>query len=144
MPFVEKAVKSATDRLPKVINPAAHAIIDYGMAASFFGMAAAHWKANKKAATSNIICGAAELATALLTDYPGGVFKRISFPTHGRIDIGMATLIASLPGMMGFKDEPEARFFSMQAISMAAVTGLTDFTGSGRSGQLRRIEGRAA
>jgi hypothetical protein len=72
------------------------------------------------------------------------VVRRICFPTHGRIDIGMATLVASLPGMMGFKDDAESRFFDMQAVALAAVTGLTDFTGSGRSGQLRRLEDRAA
>src|SRR5579885_1690021 len=57
MPVLDQAAKWATNRLPKVINPTAHAIIDYGMAASFFGMAAFFWNRNKRAAISCLVCG---------------------------------------------------------------------------------------
>jgi hypothetical protein len=39
MPILDKAVRWGTNRMPKVINPTAHAVIDYAIAASFLGMA---------------------------------------------------------------------------------------------------------
>lgn len=143
MPMMEQATRWATNRMPKAINPTAHAVIDYAMAASFFGMAAFFWKRNKRAAISSLIMGAANVTTSLLTDYPGGVVNAISFQTHGRMDFGLAGVIASLPDTMRFSDEPESRFFRFQGMAMAAVTGLTDFTGTGERNQLERLEGAA-
>ena len=102
MPILANATKAVTDRMPKVISPGVHAIIDYATAGTFFAMGALFWSRNKRAAVS------------------------------------------SLPGLMQFTDEAEARFFGMQAIAMAGVTGLTDFEGSGRTRQLKRLQKKAA
>src|SRR5438309_11971805 len=107
MPLLDQAAKWSTNKMPKVINPKAHAIIDYAMAASFFGMAAFFWRRNKRAAVSSLVCGVAETVTALCTDYPGGVVKEISYETHGAIDFGLSSMVASLPDMLRFADEPE-------------------------------------
>lgn len=144
MPFLDQAAKWATNRVPKVINPTVHAIIDYGVTASFFAMAGLFWKRNKRAAVSCLVCGAAETITAVLTDYPGGLVDEISFETHGSIDFGMAGLVSSLPDMMRFAGEPESRFFRLQGVSLAVVTGLTDFTGTGEPKQLEALDERAA
>ncbi len=144
MPILEQAAKWTTNKLPKVINPTAHAIIDYAMAASFFGMAAFFWRRNKRAAISSLVCGAAETITSLCTNYPGGVVDEISFETHGAIDFGLAGMVSSLPDMLRFSDEPESRFFRMQGIALATVTGLTDFTGTGEGNQLEKLDERAA
>ncbi len=144
MPLLQQAAKWSTNKLPKVINPKAHAVIDYAMAASFFGMAAFFWRRNKRAAVSALVCGAAETITSLCTDYPGGIVDEISFETHGAIDFGLSGMISSLPNMLRFSDEPESRFFMIQGIAMAAVTGLTDFTGSGKGGQLEELDERAS
>jgi hypothetical protein len=140
MPLLHKAVKLFTDRMPKVISPAMHAVIDYGTAATFFTFAGVYFSRNKKAALSCAICGGSELLTSMLTDYPGGVKKVISFRTHGAMDLGLATLVATMPSMMKFEDEKEARFFTMQSALITAATGLTDFKGTGESGQLKEIE----
>jgi hypothetical protein len=58
MPLLDQAARFATNKMPKVISPKTHAIIDYAMAASFFGMAAFFWRRNKRAALSALICGA--------------------------------------------------------------------------------------
>lgn len=144
MPILDKAAKLVTNRMPKVISPRTHAIIDYAMAASFFGMAAFFWRRNKPAAVSALLCGAAETITSLCTDYPGGVVREISFKTHGTIDFALSGLAASLPGMLRFNDEPEARFFRAQGIAIGAVAGLTDFTGSGESNQLEDMDKQLA
>ena len=144
MPLLDQAAKWVTNKMPKVINPKAHAIIDYATAAMFFGMAGLFWKRNKRAAISCLICGAAETIVPLLTNYPGGVIDELSFETHGAIDFGIAPMVASLPDMMRFADEPEARFFRVKGLALAAVTGLTDFTGTGEPNQRERVDERAA
>jgi hypothetical protein len=144
MPILHHAARWTTNRLPKVIKPGAHAIIDYATAASFFAMAALFWNRNKRAALSSIVCGAAETITAMLTDYPGGVTKAISFEAHGSLDFGMSGLVASLPDIMRFSDDPESRFFRIQGTALAVVTGLTDFTGTGERKQMEKLDQRAA
>jgi hypothetical protein len=144
MPILEQAAKWTANKMPKVIGPKAHAIIDYAVAASFFGMAAFFWRRNKRAAVSSLVCGTAEAITALCTEYPGGVVREINFATHGAIDFGLSGMVASMPGMMRFSGEPEARFFTMQGLALAAVAGFTDFTGSGKGGQLKDLDERAA
>lgn len=144
MPLLANITKSLTDRMPKVISPGAHAVIDYATAASFIGMGIFLLRRNKPAAISSLICGGTEALVAALTDHPGGVARRISFPTHGRIDAGFAGMVAAMPEMMKFSKDKSSRFFQMQAVTLAAVTGLTDFTGSGRPGQIKRREKRAA
>jgi len=144
MPLLHQAARFATNKMPKVINPTAHAIIDYAMAVSFFGMAAFFWRRNKRAAVSALVCGVGETVTALCTDYPGGVVDEISFETHGAIDFGLSGMVASLPGMLRFSDEPESRFFRIQGVALAMVTGLTDFTGSRKGGQLEELDRRSA
>ena len=123
MPILDQAAKWTTNRLPKVINPTAHAIIDYATAASFFGMAALFWGRNKRAAISCLVCGAAETITAALTDYPGGLTDEISFETHGAIDFGLAGMVASLPDMLRFAGSRwgSGRLFRALPIASALV-----------------------
>jgi hypothetical protein len=137
MPLLETGVKALSSCMPKIISPRTHAIIDYATAGSFFLMGALLWRNHKRAAISSFACGAAETATAMLTDYPGGVADVISFPTHGKIDAGMAGLVGTMPALLAFSGEKEAIFFRSQAVAIAAVTGMTEFEAS-RSGQRRR------
>jgi len=62
-----------------------------------------------------------------LTDCPGGVWKKISFETHGKVDPGVSALVASLPNLLGFSDEREAKLFRGMGIGLAAVRSLTNF-----------------
>jgi hypothetical protein len=120
--------------MPKVISPRAHAVLDYATAATF--LAGGVWmlarRRNKRAGISALACGVAETVTSLLTDYPGGVSDVISFPTHGKIDMGLAAMAATLPEFMDFADEREMGFFRAQAVLITANAGLTDF-GRGRN-----------
>jgi hypothetical protein len=144
MPLLDQGAKFVTNRLPKVINPTTHAVIDYALAASFLAMGAFFWRRNKRAAISSLICGAAEVVTSLCTDYPGGVVREISFETHGAIDFGLSGMVASMPDMLRFDDAREKTFFRLQGLAMATVSGLTDFTGTGKGRQLETLDERAA
>ena len=131
-----------TTRLPKVISPKQHAIIDYAaVAGGFFALTPILWKREKRAAIAALACGAVEVTTNLLTDYPGGVATVISFPTHIKIDGGFAGVVASLPSLMGFSDHWSATFFRAQGLAIAAVGGLTQVE---EEGQGRRRRRRAA
>jgi hypothetical protein len=144
MPLLDKAAKGLTDRLPTVISPKAHAAIDYATAATFLTMGGLLWRKNQRAALASLICGGTELLVSLLTDYPGGVSRTISFPLHGRIDAGVAAMVGTMPAFLGFEKSAQARFFGMQAIGIAAVAGLTDFTGTRERKQLKKLEKRLA
>ncbi len=127
MPLLHQGAKFAVRRMPKVISPTTHAVLDYLVAGSFLLKAATAWKRNRRAAAASLICGGATLANALVTDYPGGVVPRISFRTHGRNDSMIAGFTAAAPKLMGFADGRDARFFSVEALTETVVTGLTDF-----------------
>ncbi len=144
MSLVQTGMNMASKRLPKVIGPKLHAFIDYGMAASFLAMGAFFWSRNKRAAISSFICGGATVVNSVLTDYPGGVWKVMSFENHGRIDAGLVGATGTMPKLMGFDDEAEARFFQVQAIAEAAVTAMTDFDAMDRTDYYRHGRERAA
>lgn len=144
MPLLDRSAGWVAQRLPKTISPKAHAKMDYALAASCFGMAAFFWRRNQRAAVSCLFCGVAGTLAALLTDYPGGVTKSVSLETHRTIDFGLAALAASVPGMMRFADEPEARFFRLSSLALATIAGLTDFKGSKARKHVERIAERAA
>jgi hypothetical protein len=61
MAIFDTGVRMLSNRMPKMISPKAHAIIDYVTAGSFFAMGAYLWKRNRRAAVASLICGAAEV-----------------------------------------------------------------------------------
>jgi hypothetical protein len=127
MALVNKAVEAIGSRLPKIISPKVHAIIDYATIGSFVLMGALFWKNNKRAAIAAWSCGAVEATTVLLTDFPGGVADVISFETHGKLDASLAGTVATLPNLLGFSGEPEAKHFRIQGGMIAGVTAMTRF-----------------
>ncbi len=127
MPLLQKGIAIAAGRMPKVIKPKAHAVIDHLVAGSFFIAAALVWRRNKRAAIGSLICGGITAANNALTDYPGGTWKVMSFQTHGKLDAGVAALTATMPRLMGFGEDAESKFFMMQSMLGTAITAATDF-----------------
>jgi len=127
MPLLHQGAKFAARRMPKVINPTTHAVLDYVVAGSFLLKAARLWKRHRRAAAASLLCGGAALTNALVTDYPGGVFRKLSYRTHGRNDSAIAGFTAAAPRLLGFADDRESRFFSAEALAETVITGLTDF-----------------
>jgi hypothetical protein len=137
MSLIQTGMNMMSNRMPKVINPKTHAIIDYAVAGTFLAMGALYWRRNKRAAISAFVCGGATAMSSMLTDYPGGVWRKMSYRTHGKIDAGLVGATGSMPNLMGFADENEARFFKVQAIAEAAVTAMTDFDALDRTDHYR-------
>ena len=127
MPISTKLTELATKPLPKMISPGMHAAIDWGTAAAFLTAGALLWKKNKRAALAAMISGELIGSLIFLTDCPGGVWKKISFETHGKIDPGVSALVASMPNMLGFSDEKQSKLFQTMGIGLAAVRSLTAF-----------------
>ncbi|HVH86859.1 MAG TPA: hypothetical protein VM912_09045 [Terriglobales bacterium] len=127
MPISTKLTELATKPLPKVINPKTHAIIDWATAGAFTASGALLWRKNKRAALASMICGNLVGSLIFLTDCPGGVWKKISFETHGNIDPGVSALVASMPNLLGFSGESESKLFQSMGIGLAAVRSMTNF-----------------
>jgi len=137
MPVLQKGVAALANRMPKVISPTTHAVIDYATIGTWFALGAWMFGRNKRAGISALICGGAELATTLITDFPGGVADVISFPTHLNIDMGLAATATALPNFMGFDDEDEAKWFRIMGLNVTAVTAMSDRSGTGRTRRRR-------
>jgi hypothetical protein len=127
MPALNRLAKIMTKPLPRMVSPAAHAVVDYVSVGSFLMSAGFFWRRNKRAALAALICGGANLALNLLTNYPGGVKKVISFRTHREIDLGLAAMIATMPEFLAFREDSEKRFFLAQGVLITAATELTQF-----------------
>ncbi len=127
MPVSQMIANAGKEYLPKVISPRSHAIIDYAVAGSFLLMGGLFFRKNKRASVGAFIIGGALVGQALCTDYPGGITNLISFQTHGKLDTGMAGMMAAMPDLLGFKDDPEAKHFRTQGVAEAIIVGLTDW-----------------
>ena len=119
-------------RGPKIISARTHAVIDYIHAGTNFLVAAMFWKRNRRrAAKGAFALGAGVLANALMTDYPGGVFRLYPFKVHGVLDYGVAAASGFMPEMAGIRPHSAGR----DAVSARA--------GSAREGHRRHDTGTA-
>ena len=131
MPILNSLARIAAKPLPKMISPKTHAVLDYMTVGAFVASAGWFWSRSKRAALASLICGSAQLAVSLLTDYPGGVRKIISFKIHRDIDFGLAAMTATMPEFLAFNEESEKKFFQAQGVVISAATQLTDFPEEG-------------
>lgn len=127
MAILNNLAKLAVKPLPRMISPNAHAVFDYMAVGAFFAASSWFWRYNKRAAIAATICGSAQLALCLVTDYPGGAQKIIHFGKRRKIDLGLAAMTAAMPEFLAFKDEPAKTFFATQGMLISAVSGLSIF-----------------
>jgi len=116
-----------TDRLPRAISPAQHAVLDYGVATTFFSLGFRLRHRHRAAASLAFLNCAMVLGMSLITDYPGGVVRKLSFRGHRTGDIIQAGLAAAGPVLLGFAGDPEANYFYGQALSEVGVISATDW-----------------
>jgi hypothetical protein len=120
-------MSSSTDGHPFRISPAQHALLDYGVAATFLTTGFALMSRHRPAAALALINGAMVLGMSLMTNYPGGVWRTLSFRGHRTGDIVQAGLAGLGPVLFGFANHPEAKFFYGQALSEVGVIAATDW-----------------
>jgi hypothetical protein len=114
--------------ITRTITPAQHAMLDYGVAATFFAFGFAVQHRHRPAAALAFVNGAMIVGMSMLTDYPGGLFPTLSFRTHRAGDIAQATLAGLGPLLLGFASDPDANYFYGQAASEIAVIAATDWS----------------
>jgi hypothetical protein len=119
----------STAHLPTVITPAQHAVLDYAVATTFFSIGTALIGSHRRAAMLAFVNGAMVLGMSLVTDYPGGVYRTLSFRGHRTGDIVQAAIAGLGPIVMGFAADPEAKYFYGQAVSEVGVIAATDWDG---------------
>ena len=119
-----------TRAVPKVIDAKTHAVLDYLTAGTFLAAGLALRNRHPRAAGLALVNGFAVLGLSMLTDYPGGVWRTLSFRTHGTVDMVQASMTAFGPMLLGFARDPEAQFFHGQAVVETAVVAATDWNNS--------------
>src|SRR3954471_7967110 len=82
----------SVDGARRPISPGQHAVLDYGVAATFFAAGVALGRTNRRAAALAFLNGGMVLGMSLITDYPGGLKPRISFRQHRTGDMIQAGL----------------------------------------------------
>lgn len=123
-----RVLERAYDGIPKPIKPRLHRWLDFGTAAAFLTAGGIFLKTrNTRAAIASFINGGMVLGLSLATNYPGVSNGPISFPLHGKLDVGQASMAGALPTLMGFGDTGAAIFFRVEAGTEAAVVSMTDF-----------------
>jgi hypothetical protein len=127
MALLQKSIRVLGKAMPKVASPKTHAVLDYATAVIFLAGAVFFWRRNRRAAVASLICGAAGAGVAALTDYPGGIKRAISFPLHQKLDLGLSSMAATMPGFLGFDDEKEKSFFRLQSVVIAGAAAITEF-----------------
>jgi hypothetical protein len=102
-------------------------VLDYLTAGSFFALGFAMLGRHSRAAGLAFANGASVLLVSVLTDYPGGLFRTLSFKTHRTMDVIQAGLSAAGPALLGFAGDPEAQAFHGQALLESGVIAATDW-----------------
>jgi hypothetical protein len=110
-----------------------HALLDYTTAAALIGLGVKLRRQHPRASSFAYVNALTVLMASLLTDYPGGIFRKLSFLTHGMIDVAQASLMALGPPLLGFGRDRVARVFYAQAAMEAGVVVATDWESSASS-----------
>ena len=135
----EATVPDAFRNVPKYITPKAHAWLDFAVSTYYLGLGI--WFAVRgkgRAATAAFINGGMVAGVSMMTDYDGDESKPINFKMHGTLDAVQATTAALAPVLHGFADEPEAKYFWIQAANEVGVIATTDWDAGMPAGQHRK------
>lgn len=125
---VSSTLDAAAEGL-KVVKPLPHGVMDYGMAAT---MLTAPWcfgfSRNRAATASAVGTGLAILGLSLLTRYPLGAVKKVSFKTHGVVETAAAITSIAAPWLLGFARNRNARLTHvMSGLGTLALVAVTDY-----------------
>jgi hypothetical protein len=114
--------------MTKPIDARRHAVADYATAAIFMA-AALYYRGRHRQASALAWANAISILTlSMFTDYPGGLFRRLNFQTHGIVDRVLTVTAAAGPALMGFAKDREALTFYGSAAAEAGVIAATDFS----------------
>jgi hypothetical protein len=122
-------VERATRNVPRTIDRDTHAALDYLTVAAFMIMGGLFWGRNKRATALALTNGLMVLGVSMFTDYRGSLRRRISFRSHGELDIVQAMNAAGVPLLLGMG--ASAIPFFLQAANEVLVVSSTDWGAAG-------------
>ncbi len=137
--FDKKPQRQLQERLPKVISPTTHGVIDYSHALFFFTVGLLSRRKNRPAARAAFAVSGMILVQSLLTDYRFGLKPVLSFEGHGKIDTVFASSSWMLPLLFGFRGTTAAKIFEWNSLAESSVVGMTNW-----NNQLAHQERKAA
>lgn len=127
MPVLNSVADVLTRKFPKIVPANAHLAADYALAGSFLAAGTWFWRRNRRASLAAFVCGGSGLGLALLTSFPGREKRAIGFPLHGKLEIGLAALIATMPEFLRFENDREKSYFLTSAAVLTVLSNLTSF-----------------
>ena len=127
MSLITENTKAGEIKIPKVVSPAAHGLIDYAHSAFFLGVGLLTWRSNRRAAWAALGTSGFILIQSLTTDYRYGAKPLISFETHGKMDAIFAATSWMAPTLFGFQGTAAARVFEANSLAESSVVGITDW-----------------
>ena len=110
-----------------MVSARAHHALDLVVAGSLAAGGAWYWNRNRHAAIASWACGGAMLGLTLLTSYPGKRRRYVRFPLHGKIERGMAAVLAAVPEVLQLRERHQRLHFEIEAGLLTAVSNLTSF-----------------
>jgi hypothetical protein len=137
MSLLTGAADVATRRMPKLLSPDAHCAVDYVMVGSFAAAGMWFWRRNRRAALASWICGGSMLGLTLLTSYPGKQRRAVAYPLHGKVETGIAAMVAAMPEFLRLEGDRERHYFTVKAGLLTILSNLTSFTAAERA-RMRR------
>ncbi|RPJ83889.1 MAG: hypothetical protein EHM13_06335 [Acidobacteria bacterium] len=113
--------------MPRVIAPEVKASLDWVIAGAMLAGAAYFWRRNRRAAVGLLVSGVTDMATIAMTDYPGGVVRKLDLGTHNKVAIQQSRLTATLPSALGIQGSPASFLFGARAVLAGLINGMTDY-----------------
>jgi hypothetical protein len=113
--------------IPKPISPRLHGLLDYGVAATDLLLPSA-LRMSGRARAVFAAFGLAQGGVNALTAQPYAIDAKVSFRTHGRIDLASMPVVLGLPPLLGLHREPRARTLWLAlGAGLVVVYALTDW-----------------
>ncbi len=124
---MDNTLQTLTRPIPKVIDPAMHAVADYSAAAGLACLGMYLRDRNSTLSSFAFLNAGLIVMMSLMTRYPGGVVPAMSFKMHGLMDGVQAAMLAAGPALLGQTDDPDSRYFYGQAALEMGVVAATDW-----------------
>lgn len=109
-----------------ILSPRGHGVLDY-VTVALFALAPTVLGLTGLAATLSYGLAVVHLAMTLLTAFPMGVVRRVSFPTHGAVELAVGSALV-LAGSFLFEGTART-FYLMMGVVILLVYLLTDSKG---------------
>jgi hypothetical protein len=111
----------------KILSPTVHGYLDYIYGAMFL-LAPTLFDFVGTPATLCYVVGAAQIGLSLMTRYPLGAVKWLSFPAHGAYEFGVSILLIASPWLFNFSTvEAPRNFLVFAGILLLGVWATTDY-----------------